>query len=492
MQGGEVEAAVQTFARAAETNPEHLGALVGLGTALLALNRAVEAEGPARRALTIDPYDHIAVRTLSGSLQSQGRHAEALALADTVIAARPGHGEAWLARGDSLANLGRLDEALEAFETVPLRGDLAFEAMVRIGMTLDGLGRAGDGIEAFDRAIALRPDAATPRFQRGVLRLKGQDFAAGWDDYEARWRSDRFVASSRGLVPRAAVPELATSLSASDLRGKRVMLIAEQGVGDAIMFASMTPDLVRTAASVAFVCEPRLVRLFSASLRGVTVLDPRTAAIDTDAVDVIMAQGSLGAAFRRDVSAFPGTPYLQPRAEVRERWARRLGARPAGLRIGLSWRGGLPATRREARSVPLAELTALLDLPGCEYVSLQYGDVAAEVAAANSGRSNPIRLFAPAEIDDFEDLAGLVANLDAVVSVQTAVVHLAGGLGQSCLTLVPPNAVWRYGPHGATMPWYDSVRLFRQEDGQNWGPVILQIRQALDARLAGVRPATAT
>jgi ADP-heptose:LPS heptosyltransferase len=105
--------------------------------------------------------------------------------------------------------------------------------------------------------------------------------------------------------------------------------------------------------------------------------------------------------------------------------------------------------------------------------------VGAEIAAANAGRETPIRLFPSAEIDDFEELAGLAANLDAVVSVQTALVHLCGALGKTCLTLVPQTAEWRYGARGTTMPWYNSVRLFRQAEHGVWDSVIADAAGAL-------------
>jgi ADP-heptose:LPS heptosyltransferase len=211
------------------------------------------------------------------------------------------------------------------------------------------------------------------------------------------------------------------------------------------------------------------------------VLAPKDARIDTDVIEALLAMGSLGSAFRRDVGAFPGAPYLRPGAEVRQRWAERLGPKTRRLRIGISWRGGVAATRTHARSLSLQQLAPVLDLADCEFVNLQYGEVADEVAAFNAGRQNPIRVFPRAEIDDFEELAGLVANLDLVVSVQTTLVHLCGAIGQTCLTLVPHTPEWRYGAQGSTMPWYRSVRLFRQPQHGAWGPAIAEAAAALKA-----------
>jgi Flp pilus assembly protein TadD/ADP-heptose:LPS heptosyltransferase len=480
---GQVGEAAAAFQRALHTDPGHYSAHMGMASLLTGAQRFAEAERHAREALAARAYAPDAVRTLAALLQLQGRHDQALAYAQSVTAARPDHGEGWMALGDSLANLGRQDEALAAYGTAMGDGTLAFLALVRTGLMLGALGRGEAAIAAFDKAIAMDPQAAEPRHQRGLLRLAMQDFAAGWDDWEARWRSERFVAAARGIVPRPIVPMLAVGPSAESLAGKRVLLMGEQGVGDQIMFASMIPDLARIAASVECVCEPRLVRLLSASFDGVSVLEPKDAKIDTDVIDVLLAMGSLGSAFRRDARNFPGTPYLRPRDAVREHWAERLGPKTRRLRIGVSWRGGVAATRTHARSLSLDQLAPVLDLADCEFVSLQYGDVAAEVASFNAGRDNPLRIFPRAEIDDFEDLAGLVANLDLVVSVQTTLVHLCGAIGQTCLTLVPHTPEWRDGAQGPTMPWYRSVRLFRQARHGAWDRVIAEVAAEVPARL---------
>ena len=188
--------------------------------------------------------------------------------------------------------------------------------------------------------------------------------------------------------------------------------------------------------------------------------------------------GSLGHAFRQRLEDFPGTPYLRPRAEVAERWAARLGPPPKGLRIGVSWRGGTPGTGASQRSLTLVDLAPVLNLPGCQIVSLQYGDHRAEIEAASAALGRDIIVFPPGEIDDFEELAGLIANLDVVVSVQTSVVHLTGALGTDCLAMVPYNPIWRYTAHASVMPWYRSVRLLRQARPNAWEPVVQDVAES--------------
>ena len=235
------------------------------------------------------------------------------------------------------------------------------------------------------------------------------------------------------------------------------------------MFAGMIPDLARIAAGVTCVCEPRLLRLFQGSFPGVTFVHPSGARVDAD---LLLAMGSLGAAFRPTESSFPGAAYLKPPEAGRAQWAARLGPPTKRLRVGLSWRGGAASTRRRARSVDLQAFNPALDQEDCEFISLQYGDVQAEIEAANADRRSPIRWFPPQDMSDFADLAGLVANLDIVVSVQTAAVHLAGGLGKPCLVLLPADPEWRYMRRGETMPWYGSVRLIRQATPGDWTNVL--------------------
>jgi tetratricopeptide (TPR) repeat protein len=465
--------------------PDDADALIALGGTEMGLRNWTAAETHYRRALDIRPRDPAALRNLGVLLATSERYADALALADAALAVDPLHAQALLIRGNALTGLGRLEDALQSYGQAAAVDETAYEALTKLGLTYAGLRDNAAALEAFDRAIALQPHLALARFRRGVVRLLLRDFAGGWDDYEARLDVGTFVASSMAAY-RPFLNRIARGLPAEEVARRNILLLGEQGLGDQVMFAGMIPDLARDAARLRCACDARLARLFSASFEGVAVEGlgkPMVLAVAAD--ETLLAMGSLGRLYRRDEADFPGAPYLRPSPAVREAWAARLGPRPTGLRIGVSWRGGLPDTRRGERSLPLAQLAPILDLPGCEVVSLQYGDVAAELAVLNAGRANPVRAFDPAEIHDFEDLAGLIANLDVVVSVQTAVVHLAGALGTECLTLVPHNPEWRYTASGSTLPWYRSVALFRQDAPGAWEPVIRDVADVLRRRLAG-------
>jgi len=153
---------------------------------------------------------------------------------------------------------------------------------------------------------------------------------------------------------------------------------------------------------------------------------------------------------------------------------------PGKLRVGISWRGGSSTTNGADRSMALEQLTSLLDREDCTFISLQYGDVEAEVATFNEGRSRKLVCFEKKEIENFEDFAGLIGALDCVISVQNTTVHTCGALGKPCFAMLPFRPEWRYGASGDTMPWYKSVKLFRQiHDGQ-WSDVIEHIIERLN------------
>ena len=479
---GRLQAAERGYRQVLAAAPGHLGAVFNLAVALEQLGRPAEAEAGYRHGLSLAPGQAFGLQRLRGLLGRQGRNAELLTLADEVAASGGDPGEAALARATALAGLGRDGEAVEAFQAAQAAGADAFQTLVGLGLSCSSLGRYEDALAAFDEALALRPGDPEVLNRRAPTRLRIGDFAGGWADYEARWRTPGFLAGP-GAWASQALSRLLVDPRREQVVGRHILAVAEQGIGDQVMFASLLPDLLRDAARVTCVADARLVRLFSASFPTVEVLPASATPLSCEGYDAVVAMGSLGRLYRNRREDFPGTPYLSPSEAVRARWAERLGPRPGGLRVGLSWRGGTVATRRSERSIPLERFRPLLTLPGCEVVSLQYGDVGEEVAAVNAGLERPIRLFPPAEIDDLEELAGLVSQLDVVVSVQTALVHLAGATGAQALVLAPRHAEWRYGAEGPDMAWYRSVRLFRQGDDRDWAAVVGQVAEAVGARL---------
>jgi len=477
---GRPQDAVPDLERALAQAPDHLAARLNLAAACRRLGRVTEAEAHYRQGLTLDPGNAHALRNLRILLVDQARYADALEAAEAFP---DGLGEGHLSRGVALRNLGREAEALEAFEAALAAGAAPHAVLAEQAVALAVLGRSAEALVALDRAAALAPADPDVRLRSAQVRLSLGDFAGGWRDYEARLGQPNEAADA---WRRVFEPRLAVGLDPAQVNGRRVLVIGEQGIGDQVMFASMLPDLMRDAAEVACLCDRRLVRLFASSFPDLQVIGLDQPLPSPTDFDTLAPMGSLGLLYRNRPAEFPGMPYLRPQPQVVAHWAERLGPRETALRVGLSWRGGVSRTRTAMRSIPLARFAPILALPDCAFVSLQYGDARAEVEAVNGGLTRPIRLFGPSEIEDFEDLAGLVANLDVIVSVQTSLVHLSGAMGAAGLVMIPRQAEWRYGASGTTLPWYRSIQVFRQQDDQGWAPVLGEVEAELRTRLGRV------
>ena len=515
---GRTQEALSSAEVAVRLLPDDAGAHTALGQALMVLRRADEALASYDRAAALTPHNAIIHQSRAKALQALDRHSDALEAVDQALACAPPSAGLHLQRGNllyeglrqpaealasydealaldatlarahhgraaALAELGRPDDALAAGDAAVALDPRLAAAHRNRGIVLRKLGRTDEAIAAHDQAIALAPAHPDAYFYRGLAHLLQGRFDAGWRDYERRWEVEEFLRTARTHMTPALRARAAKDLTLARLRGEDVLLVGEQGVGDVIMFASLIPDLQAIAGRVALVCDPRLRRLFAASFPALELLDANAAAAQAADFAVITGIGSLGRLFRNASDDFPGCPYLRPHPDTVARWATRLPAPGGKLRIGLSWRGGLAQTGRTSRSIPLTDLRPILDLPGCDFFSLQYGDPSAEIAKANAALASPIRQFPAAEIDDFDDLAGLVANLDLVISVQTALVHLTGALGAPGLAMIPATPEWRYLERGETIPWYGSIRLLRQTPAGGWPEVLDRVADAVRARL---------
>src|SRR5262249_51838528 len=232
------------------------------------------------------------------------------------------------------------------------------------GVVLRKLKRFEEALASYEQAITLEPEYALAHLNLAHLQLSLGNFEAGWREYE--WR---------GQV-RAHVSILNTK---SQLIGKRIAILAEQGVGDEIMFGSMLSDLIRDARSVIYQVDPRLTRIFSRGFPSVEFV-PRGQPdeIRSRGFDLVMKAGSLGYVYRENSSNFPRVPYLCADATIVSRWKSRLGA-PQKFKVGISWRGGSKQMSRARRSIDLDQLVPIFANDSCSFVSLQYGNVSDEI-----------------------------------------------------------------------------------------------------------------
>lgn len=437
---GQAEDALPSFQRAAALAPQDPDYACHLAMCLRALDRHAEAAQELERALALAPEASDTPRLLATVLRELGEPERALAVIGPAVDARP----------DDAAARGVLAQVLQEL------GDL-------------------DGARSqFDAALNRDPHAGTVRVGRALLRLARGDFAGGWDDYAGRLDSPE--------SPRRGFPF--PEWKGEPLAGRSVLVYAEQGLGDEIMFASCIPDLAAEADRVVLECDPRLAALFGRSFPGVEVHGaPRTwehawlAAVG--AIDLQIPAGSLPGRYRRRLDAFPRVrSFLRADEAGTARYRRRLAALGPSRKVGLAWRGGLMRTRRNARSVPPRELAALLARPEVHWISLQHDAAAGELAELQALARGRLTHW-PEVWSSADEAASLMTALEAVVTVCSSVVHLGGALGVRVLTLVPANPEWRYLASGPTMPWYSTVELLRQPRAGDWRPVV----EAAAARL---------
>jgi len=426
------------------------------------------------RLIRLEPGIAVGHTWRARALAALGRSAQALESADRALELDPAGRDAWRWKGRALLAMDQAAPALRALRLAE-PGETPTEQadhLADIGYALGALGRRDEALAAYDAAVARAPGAPLARYRRGFMRLLAGDFSNGWGDHEARWARRTTQTTSPRMTP-AMRKRLTLSPTVDDLRGQRVLVVDEQGVGDVIMFASVLPDLADVAASVTCLVESRLLQLFAISFPDLKVVAGQgPALVDLEEFDRVVAIGSLPHAFRRHLGDFPGRPYLAPRASVTETWRSRLGHARGKLRVGFSWRGGLATTRAQARSMSLETLRPLIEREDVEAVSLQYGDVQEEVAVFNHSLGRPMVSFPRRQIEDFEQLAGLVCALDVIVTVQTALAHLTGAVGARGIVMIPAEPEWRYLAAGDRLPWYQSVRLVRQTAAGDWGGVI--------------------
>ncbi|WP_298370080.1 tetratricopeptide repeat protein [Azospirillum sp.] len=396
-----------------------------LGAALRATERLDEAEAALRRALALDPAAADALDALGATLHGLARYPLA---------------RAWLTRADAL----RPNHA---------------ETLLNLGTVLRDQRRFAEAERCFDRVLAAQPSNMTAHLARAVGRLVTGDLRAGWDGFEHRWR--RF-----STPPWAGEP----------LDGATILLHMEQGFGDAMQFVRYAPLVERAGGRVVIEASPALFRLFQASFDpSIQVLVRGPEPPPHDRHCPLM---SLPRAFATDLSSIPATiPYLAPERGDRNRWRDQLATGPEGLRVGLVWAGNPRHRNDRNRSLPVKHLRPLLAIPGVRFFNLQAGD----------GREG-LSALAPDPVEDpmerardFADTGAILANLDLLISVDTAIVHLAGAMGVPAWLLLPYAPDWRWLLDRADSPWYPSLRLFRQPRPGDWATTLGTVAAVLKA-----------
>jgi tetratricopeptide (TPR) repeat protein len=464
-----LDEAIRCCEQALAVSPGYAEAHYNLGTALhwkLDFRRAVEC---FRAALRLKPDLFAARLNLGRSLLGQGEYADAQRQLDEVLKKDPMHAGALLFYGISCHEQGDFDRAVEYYDKAHELRPTATDVLGNMANAYRDVGNFARSDELFERVLAVNPEYPEARNDYSHALLARGQFDRGWELYESRWQANRW--SDREVYKR---PEW----KGEPLAGKSLLVWAEQGIGDQIMFASMFGELLPQPASCTVVIEGKLVPLFERSFPSTRIVLRRSdehVMMLNEGFDYQVPIASLGRQFRRSFADFPSHKgYLKADEAKVEKWRQRLAGLGPKKKVGISWRGGFAGTRRHMRSIELEEWLPILKTPGVEFVSLQYTDCAEELRQLKEKHGVELHHWQEA-IDDYDETAALVCALDGVVSVCTALIHLTGALGREAWILVPAVPEWRYMREGEKMPWYPAARLFRQPKIGEWASVIERV-----------------
>lgn len=469
---GRLLTAAEQFERAAMLHPGLVDAHFRLGRIYQDAGRCGEAEQHYQAVLTLQP-GHVLARINRLALSIDPDEPEAAR--NCCIAALRADPEC-PAAGYNLGNIerdsDRLDSAAECYESVLSHHPELVEAWVNLGVVRRRQGDLTEAIACQDRALALCPHDPHARFHRGIALLHAGKFEQGWPDYEARFQHQR---NHRQYG--------AAAWNGERLSDETLLILSEQGLGDEITFATCLPDIAPLVQKCIVECDPRLVSIFRRSFTQpqFTFVPRPVSRSEEHSHDRETAIGSLPRLFRPTRESFPQrSPLLHADSARLTRWRERMSELGDGLKVGLSWRGGNTRISRERRSLPLEQWQPLLELPGVQFINLQYG--AARDEAGEVARQTGCMIHDWSDVDpvtDLENTAAQIAALDLVISVDNSTVHLAGALGTAVWTLLPFSANWRWLHRGSTALWYPSMRLFRQPQPGRWGSVIDDVSAAL-------------
>lgn len=444
-----------------------------------ALQHYQSADYPAalreiNEVLRYHPDNFRALYALTNTARSGGSFGISLLAARRLAEIAPNNINAMNALGQAFDAVGGEDEALEqfhaSFKSAPHAVTALHIACIHVNRCEPRV-----ALEWFDRARKLpeyaRIAKADEDENEGFAHLALRNWRKGWELFS------RTVGSANRPIREYGDAEMWDGKPTSSL-----VVYTDQGIGDDLMFSSCVPDLRERAERVILDCPKRVEGLFKRSFPWAQVYGTRTSdapfwlTSEKPAHKTLISE--LPRLFRNSDADFSGKPYLVADPKRRTMYRALLDAiRPVNPRrpkLGIAWTGGLPNTGRARRSLDLDELRPLMAaFPEADFVSLQYMD-APETEAAG------VHHFPFAtQTRDYDDTAALVAELDAVVTVQTAIVHLAGALGKRCSVIVSDRPVWRYGAEGERMPWYEDVQMFRKRDG-DW-------QRAIDPLIADLK-----
>jgi Flp pilus assembly protein TadD len=465
---GKIAEAERLYRAVLAIDPQNFAALNRQAVLCAGRGEKVEALRLIQAAMKANPASGETAADMGVILEGLGRIEEAIACYDRALVLRPKHPAALFNRGASLAKLRQYEKAIASYDKAIAVAPRHFEAHNGRGLALAEIGRHAEAIAAFTRAIEIDPSYKDAHFHRSLARLVLGEFEAGWDEYEWRWS----IGDAKGMRPDYAIPDW----NGEPLAGKTIYLYIEQGFGDAIMFVRYAPLVAAQGAKVLLCVRPPMKALL-AGMNGIVVGVPGE---QGPAFQYMCPLLSLPRILKTRIDTIPAdVPYIHAVPDRVAKWESRIPD-DGKLKVGLVWAGGRDFGGDRARTIGLEQFAPLLGDPHICYVSL-HAELRDNDAATL--RQHPEIIHFGADLQDFADTAAVISRLDLVISVDTAVAHLAGAMAKPVWILLPfaPDFRWMLGREDS--PWYPTARLFRQSQIGDWASVIARVRNALGDRV---------
>ncbi len=435
-------------------------AYFSLGNALRNFGQYKEAALAYKKELQLNPKHKEALFNMARLYQIQGESQRAVKAYQQLVEQEPAWGEAWFFLGQVLEELKHEDAAIEAYMAAKDLGCRYPELSIGLGSLAYRKNDIAQALAYYQQVTAKDQAAyAVAQWNRGIALLAQGEYRLGFQDYEYRFRAHE---NNSFMKLMASAPVW----NGEELLGKRILVVGEQGFGDCIQFSRYICLLKQLGAVVSIYVRKELARLFL-SLLGI---DEVVVYVDDEELpksfDWIVPLLSLPRIFDTTLETVPAGTYLLPEKSKVEFCQKQLP--PKQVKVGFVWASNPDSVSGKERSCTLKEMAVLFGNQDVLFVSLQKGKSAQDIADFRAGNVIDI---SPA-LRDFTDTAAVIANLDLVITVDTAVAHLAGAMGIPVWVLIPWHPDWRWMLSGETSPWYPTMRLFRQRQRDNWLEVI--------------------
>lgn len=496
--------AAEEFECLLKNNPDSMKARLGLGQVYLDWKELDQTPGFAEKAIAVwnslvalEPQNVVYHNNLASVLKRSGDLLGAKQVCQQGLGIDPAYVPLLCNLGITSSALYEFEEACEVFakavdfgqrqlaelNAIPSEGNLRIEkerlvsALVlcycQLAAAQNSLGDPVAALVSIEAGLKLSPQDAESRLLRGCLLLQEGRFEEGWQDYDFRTKA---AGTERGF-------ETPLLRKKSELAGKTVLVHAEQGLGDSIQFVRYLPELSKLASRVVFLCQRQLVPLLN-SCSGIDqiVVDGNDVPPHDIQIPLLSVPGVIGST----VGEIPQVvPYILPEEGRVLRWRRRLQGLN-GLKVGICWQGNPKFASDEVRSVPLREFSIFPRDQDLALVSLQKAVGLEQL----SNIDFPVQSLEPFDApgEEFLDTAAIIANLDLVISSDTAIAHLAGAMGKPVWLATSFMSEWRWGPQGQRhSPWYPTMRLYRQTRLRNWKDVFANMAADLAALAQDLR-----